>query len=88
MRKIIPAHHWTTNKYILHAIDNKILQNLSILREDVEMAEDIYGPSVPHFQGKTVHHSIHNMEPVMVQSVPRPPLTNKIKSPYTVTSYK
>ena len=33
------------------------------------MAEDIYGPSVPHVQGKTVCHKIHNAEPIMVKNV-------------------
>ena len=37
---------------ILYAVDNNILQNLSILREDVGMYEDIYGTSVPHFKSK------------------------------------
>ena len=39
-------------KWILHAVDNNILQNLPILREDVGMYEDIYVPSVPHLQEK------------------------------------
>ena len=33
---------------ILHEVDNNILQNLPIMQEDVRMAEDIYGPSIPH----------------------------------------
>ena len=33
-------------KQILHKVDNKILQHLPILQEDVGIAEDIYGPSV------------------------------------------
>ena len=45
-------------KWILHAVDNNILQNIPILWEDIGMAEEIYGPSVPHFQDKTVHHKI------------------------------
>ena len=45
-------------KLILHAVDNNILHNLPILREYVGMAEEIYGPSVPRLQGKTVHHNI------------------------------
>ena len=40
--------------WVLHAVDNNIMQNLPILQVDVGMAEDIYGPSVPNFQGKTV----------------------------------
>ena len=35
------------------------------------MDEDIYGPSVPHFQGKTVWHKIQHVEPVMVPSFPK-----------------
>ena len=53
-------------KLIIHAVDNKILQNLPILREYVGMAEDIYRPSVPNFQGKTFRHRIQHVEPVMV----------------------
>ena len=35
-------------KWILHAVDNKILQNLPIFWEDIGVAEDIYVPIVPH----------------------------------------
>ena len=43
-------HHITKKsvKQILHAVDNNILQNLPIMWEDARMAEEIYGPSVPH----------------------------------------
>ena len=43
-------HHITgqPTKRILHAFYNNILQNLSILREDSRMAEDIYEPGVPN----------------------------------------
>ena len=47
-----------TVKWILQAVDNNILKNIPILKEDVGMDEDIYGPSVPHLQVKTVHHNI------------------------------
>ena len=53
---------------ILHAVDNKILHNLPILREDVRVAEEIYGPSVSYFQVKTVRHNIQHAEPVIVPS--------------------
>ena len=53
-------------KWILHAVDNNILQNIPIMWEDIEMPEDIYGPSFPYLQGKTVHHKVHNMEPITV----------------------
>ena len=35
------------------------------------MAEDIYGTSVPHLQGKKFWHKNQHMEPVMVPSVPK-----------------
>ena len=44
--------------WILHAVDNKILHNLPILGEDYVKDEDIYGTSVPHYQGKTVRHKV------------------------------
>ena len=48
-------------KWILHALDNNILQNIPIFREDVGMYEDIYGPSVPYLQGKTVLQKNQNV---------------------------
>ena len=63
-------------KWILHAVDNNILQNLRILREDVRMAEDIYGPSIPHLKVKTVGLKIHHMEPVKITSFPKTILDN------------
>ena len=58
-------------KRILHAVDNKILQNLPILREDIRMSEDIYEPSIPHLKVKTVRHKIQHVEPVKIKSVPK-----------------
>ena len=58
-------------KRILHAVDNKILQNLPIMREDVRMAEDIYGPSITHLKGKTVRPKIKHVDPVKITSVPK-----------------
>ena len=54
---------------ILHAVDNNILLNLTILREDVIMAGDIYGPSIPHLKFKTLRHKIQHVEPVKITSV-------------------
>ena len=48
-------------KKILHEVDNNILQNLPILKEDVRMSEDIYGPSIPHLKGKTVRRKIQHV---------------------------
>ena len=39
-------------KQILHVVDNNILQNTPILREDFRMTEDIYMPSLPHYKAK------------------------------------
>ena len=56
---------------ILHAANNTILQNLPTLREDVRMAEDIYGPSMPHRKDKTVLRKIQHVELVKITSVPK-----------------
>ena len=56
---------------ILHTVDHNILQNLPILREYVSMAEEIYGPSVPHFKGKTVRHNTQHLEPIMIMNAPK-----------------
>ena len=45
-------------KQILHAVDDKILQNLPILREDVRMAENTYVCSITHLKGNAAHHKI------------------------------
>ena len=58
-------------KQILHAVDNNILKNLPILREDVRMTEDIYGPSIPHLKGKIVRRKVQNVEPVKITNVPK-----------------
>ena len=56
-------------KQIFHAVNNNILKNLPILREDVGLDEDIYGPSIPHLKFKTVRHKIQHVEPVKITSV-------------------
>ena len=58
-------------KRILHAVDNNILQNLPILQEYARMAEDIYGPIIPHLKVKTVWYKIQHVEPVKIKIVPK-----------------
>ena len=47
------------------------LQNLPILREDIRIAEDIYGPIFPHLKVKTVRHKIKHVEPIIIENVPK-----------------
>ena len=35
------------------------------------MADDIYGPSIPHLKGNTVRRKIQHLEPVRITSVPK-----------------
>ena len=73
-------------KRILHAVDNNILQNLPILREDVRISEDIYGPSIPHLKGKTVRRMIQHVDTVKRKVFLKPPLISTRMSPISVTS--
>ena len=56
-------------KQILHPVDNNILKNLPILQEDAIMAEDIYGPIIPHLKGNKVRCKIQHVDPVKITSV-------------------
>ena len=35
------------------------------------MAEDIYGPSIPHIQGKTIRRKVHHVDPVKTRNAPK-----------------
>ena len=50
-----------TIKQILNAVDDNILQKLPILREDVRMAQDIYGTIILHLKGKTVRRKVQHV---------------------------
>ena len=41
------------------------------MREDVGMAEDIYGRSASYLQGKKFHHKVQNVEPIIVPNIPK-----------------
>ena len=57
-------------KQILHAADKNILQNIPIIWEDVGVAEDIYGTSVPHVQVKIIIPKFQHVEPLIVINLP------------------
>ena len=77
-----------TIKQILHAVDYNILQNLPILQEDVRMAEDIYGPSIPHLKGKILRRMVQHVELIKIKIPPKPFLISTKRSPSAVTSCK
>ena len=54
---------------MLHAVDNRIIQNCPATREDINMAEVIYGPSVPHLQGKTVRQKVKHVKLVVLSKL-------------------
>ena len=56
---------------IIDEVENNILQNFPILREDVGMSQDIYVPSVPYFQVKTFHHKFQYVDPIAVPNAPK-----------------
>ena len=50
----------------------KIFYKISqICKEDVRMAEDIYGPSVPPLQIKTFRHKIKHVKPIIIPNFPQ-----------------
>ena len=72
-------------KQTLHSVDNKILHNLPIFREDVGIDEDIYGTSVPYLQGKQSVTRLSMWNTSWYQIPPSSSLINTINSPYAVT---
>ena len=58
-------------KIILHEVDNIILYNIPIPREDARMSEEIYLPSVPHFQGKIFRQKVQHVEPIILPNLPK-----------------
>jgi hypothetical protein len=61
---------------LLRIVDKKLLPNCPVTREDVKMAEDIYGPSIAHLKGKTVRRKTDHIH---TEITPIPP---DIKSKY------
>ena len=57
-----------------------------MFRKYIGMAEEIYGPSVPHLQGKTVRYNIQHVKPIIVPNFPKGILDNTGNSPYDMTS--
>ena len=58
-------------KQLFHAVDNNILQNLTVLQEYVRTDEDIYRHRIPHLKGKTVRRDIQLVDPVKITSFPK-----------------
>ena len=71
---------------ILHKIDNNILQNIPILREDFVMAEYMYVPRIPHLKLKTVWRMIQHVDHVKITSVNKKIFIGTSRLPFYVTS--
>ena len=50
---------------ILHIVDNNVMKDLPITRQDVKLAKEIYGPNIYALKGKTVNRKFdHVVAPV------------------------
>ena len=54
-----------STKKLLHIIDNNMVKGLPITRQDVKLAEKIYGPNVYALKGKTTNRKVdHVVAPI------------------------
>ena len=56
---------------MLHAVDKNFIKYFPITIEDINMTEDIYGTTVLHLQGKTVHQKVKHYKMVIVSKPPQ-----------------
>ena len=54
----------------LDVVDNNLLKNNPITRDDVKMTEDIYGTCVSNLQGKTARKKVPHVE-IEIKTVPK-----------------
>jgi hypothetical protein len=51
-----------STKELLRLVDGKLLANCPVTRQDIMVAEDIFGPYVGSLQGKTVRRALHGAQ--------------------------
>ena len=56
-------------KTYLYNVDNKLIPNCPVTREDIKVAEDIFGPNLAILQGKTVRKSEEHVQ-TKIEPVP------------------
>jgi hypothetical protein len=65
-RKIQKTMGRPSTRSIMKIVENNLLQNCPITREDIKAAEDTVGPDVGSMKGKTVHHAATHVDAQLV----------------------
>ena len=71
-RELQPDLHYPSTKTLETYVNDSLINNCTITADDVNRAEIIYGPEVPHTQG----HTIRKLPPIhgKIEKVPLPPM--------------